>query len=358
MKRLYTFVLFLALSVVLFAKEKEVVVELQCDSIGILIGDQTKVHISVTCDKGSQITLPDYDKHIIPGLEIIPPVETDTQFINFGQRMTVNNHYTVTAFDTSMFYIPPTKVYVDNVVCRATHGIPLMVYAFPVDTTSYSIFGHKEQLSEPILWQDIDDSLLSLLVIGAFVTAFIFFIRRYKKDKPILKKLVIEKKAPAHVVAKNAIESIKEQKLQHDSDSKAYYSRLTDIIKNYIEERFGFNATDMTSDQIIENLKTCADYQGLKEFSELLQTADLVKFAKYNPLLNENDMYLDIAQSFIADTFVETQQQEQKPEEQIVQVGGMSQKDKIIVLGLTTLSGIVAVAAFVYLMYKVYILFF
>lgn len=358
MKRLYTLVLLFALSASLFAKEKETVVELECDSIGILIGDQTKVHISITCDKGSQVSLPDYDTYIIPGLEIIPPVETDTQYINFGQRMTINKHYTVTAFDTSMFYIPPTKVYVDNVVCRATHGVPLMVYDFPVDTTSFSIFGHKEQLTEPIIWQDVDDSLLGLLVIAVFVVAFIYLVNRYRKDKPILKKITIEQKAPAHIVAKNAIENIKEQKLQHDSDSKTYYSCLTDIIKNYIEERFGFNATDMTSDQIIENLKNCADYQGLKEFSELLQTADLVKFAKYTPLLNENDMYLDIAQNFITETFVEPLEQEQKPVEQIIQVCGMSKKDKIITLALTTLAGVIAVTAFVYVMYKVYILFF
>ncbi|MCQ2059569.1 MAG: hypothetical protein MJY71_07060 [Bacteroidaceae bacterium] len=356
MRRLHTLFMLLAISAAAIAKEA--VVELECDSINLLIGDQTKVHLSVTCDKGAQVSVPEYKSYIVPGLEIIPPVESDTQFINFGQRMTINMHYTVTAFDTSMFYIPPTKVFVDSVEYKATHGVPLMVYAFPIDTTSYSIFGHKEQLKEPIIWKDLDDSVLSILLIALFVTAFVYLLNRYKKDKPILKTIKIEKKEPAHIVAKNAIENIREQKLQHGSDAKAYYSQLTDIIKVYIEDRFGFNATDMTSDQIIDNLKNSADYQGLKEFSELLQTADLVKFAKYTPMLNENDMFLEVAQSFIQDTFVQTEPVEQQPVEQVIQVCGMSKKEKLIVLTLTAIAAVVAVAAFVYLMYRIYILFF
>ena len=83
---------------------------------------------------------------------------------------------------------------------------------------------------------------------------------------------------------------------------KEYYTQLTDTLRTYIERRFGFKALEMTTEQIIERLESLHDAEAMSELRSLLQTADLVKFAKFIPLMNENDTNLLNAVNFINET--------------------------------------------------------
>ena len=95
-------------------------------------------------------------------------------------------------------------------------------------------------------------------------------------------------------------------------DQKAYYTLLTDTLRQYIQERFGFNAREMTSTQILYHLQQNGDQKMIDELRELFQTADLVKFAKYSTLLNENDLNLVNAVNFIDQTKQENVPTEEK----------------------------------------------
>ena len=110
------------------------------------------------------------------------------------------------------------------------------------------------------------------------------------------------------------IDLIKEDKMTASENSKEYYTRLTETLRRYIEERYGFNAMEMTSAEIIDKLMNSVDSQGVEELKELFETADLVKFAKYSTLINENDKNLLAAIDFINATKIEKQPEEdQKP---------------------------------------------
>ena len=98
------------------------------------------------------------------------------------------------------------------------------------------------------------------------------------------------------------IEEIKSEKLNTIDDPKEYYTRLTDTLRRYIEERYGFNAMEMTSSEIIEHLTEKGDKESLKELVLLFETSDLVKFAKYSTYVNENDANLVNAIEFINKT--------------------------------------------------------
>ena len=89
-------------------------------------------------------------------------------------------------------------------------------------------------------------------------------------------------------------------------DQKTYYTLLTDVLRKYIKARFGFNAMEMTSTEIISRLQQEEDRKMIDELNELFMTADLVKFAKHNPLMNENDANLLNAIDFINDTKILT----------------------------------------------------
>jgi len=101
------------------------------------------------------------------------------------------------------------------------------------------------------------------------------------------------------------IARIKEEKSWQKGDPKEYYTELTDVVRIYIHERFGFNAMEKTSAEIIDYLQESKDKEAIEDLRQLFMTADLVKFAKYAPMLNENDMNLVTAIEFINRTKME-----------------------------------------------------
>ena len=155
--------------------------------------------------------------------------------------------------------------------------------------------------------------LLGLLVLLLGALGFYLYVR-LRENKPIITRIRIVRHIPAHQKALTAIEQIKSDKRAAIDDPKTYYTQLTDTIRQYISERFGFNAKEMTSSEIIDRLKSVGDTKMIDELHELFETADLVKFAKYSTLINEDDLNLVNAVNFID----ETKRDEESTEERIV----------------------------------------
>ena len=120
--------------------------------------------------------------------------------------------------------------------------------------------------------------------------------------KPVIKIIKLASKILPHTQAMQEIDRIKAEKVWAKEDSKEYYTRLTSILRTYIEKRYGFNAMEMTSTEIIDNLLKERHNENFNELSDLFKTADLVKFAKYSTLINENDANLVNAIDFINQT--------------------------------------------------------
>lgn len=286
------------------------------------VGQQTGLRLSVTCDAGNKVVFPAYRDTIVRGLEIIPPVITDTQYVNNGQRMTLTRNYVVTCFDSALIYIPSMPVEVDGTEYQSNRlALAFMTYDIP-EGEETKIFGPKENMKTPVRLYEAKGLLvywfLSIMAIGLGVYLFI----RFKDDKPIIRRIKIEPKVPAHVKALSEIEDLRLSGGPHSEDAKGYYTQLTDILREYINERFGFNATEMTSYEILERLEESRDKESLAELRDLLSTSDMVKFAKFKPMLNENDRNLVSAMEFVNDTKIEVPEEELKPkeEETIVEV--------------------------------------
>ena len=153
------------------------------------------------------------------------------------------------------------------------------------------------------------------------------------------------------------IDKIKSERMVSSGDQKAYYTKLTDTLRRYIEERFGFNAMEMTSSEIIYRLRERGDQKMIDELTELFTTADLVKFAKYETLINENDHNLVNAVNFIN----ETKQEGETTEERIVPK--LSEDDKKSIKNRTTIKtllwiiGVTVLCLFAYIIYIIYTLF-
>jgi hypothetical protein len=153
------------------------------------------------------------------------------------------------------------------------------------------------------------------------------------------------------------IDKIKSERLVSSGDQKTYYTKLTDTLRRYIEERFGFNAMEMTSSEIIYRLREKSDQKMIDELTELFTTADLVKFAKYETLINENDLNLVNAVNFINETKQEGETTEERIVPKLSEDDKKSMKNRITIKTLLWIIGVTVLCLFAYIIYIIYTLF-
>lgn len=316
------FLLLLLLVCTAFSAMAQVTVKAEMDSIQILIGQQTGLKVSVTCDVSQHPVFPALSKRnqIVSGVEVVDVLPVDTQMLNEGKRMELSQRYIITSFDSASYYLPPMDVVVDTTHYK-TNPLALVVYTVPVDTNHVDRVLHFDENGEaqlvefhegtkdiesvPFSWDDWAGVVYgSLFVIVLLVLIFVMLVW-LKQGNPIIRIIRHKAKLPPHQVAMKEIQRIKTERTWAAEDSKEYYTQLTETLRNYIQERYGFRAMDMTSSEIIERLMQENDETLIAELRQLFQTADLVKFAKFNTLVNENDANLVAAVNYINHTKLE-----------------------------------------------------
>lgn len=337
--------------------QAQVTVEQTVDSVGILIGEQAHLQLTVTMPEGSRLQWPALKErqYVTPGVEVVEAGSPDTIF-HTGSCITVRKVYTITSFDERLYAIPALKVKV-NGKTYAGGTSALKVVTVDVDTVhANQFYPPKDVQDNPFRWAEWAPYFyLSLLVVLLCLAAAYLYVR-LKENKPIITKVRIVRHVPPHQRALKAIEKIKEERMPASEDQKAYYTRLTDTLRQYIQERFGFNAKEMTSDEIISNLQRVGDRKMIDELSELFQTADLVKFAKYSTLLNENDLNLVNAVNFIDSTKLEGQAVEEKIVPKLSDNDRKTRSNRITIKTLLWVAGIAVVVLLAYIIYNVYLL--
>ena len=177
-----------------------------------------------------------------------------------------------------------------------------------------------------------------------------------RDNKPIITHIRIVKRLLPHQKAMQEIEQIKADKMVASENSKEYYTKLTDTLRKYIQERYGFNAMEMTSSEIIAKLTATQDDTALSELRHLFLTADLVKFAKYSTLINENDMNLVNAIDFINQTKLENEPVEETVMPQLSEEDQRSQKARRILKSVIVAISVVCLSLFAYVVYTLYLL--
>ena len=324
------------------ADAQQVTVRASIDSLQLLVGEQTKIHLEVSMDADRKLRLPVIKDTLVRGVEVLDIAKPDTQKLNDDKRWLIRQDYTVTSFDSALYYLPPLEVMVDDKEYRS-ESLALKVYSIPVDTLHPDqFFGPKTIVEVPLQWQDIDSMVYSLILMLLFGAGCVFLIVRLKNNKPIIKIIKIEPKLPPHQEAMKHIEEIKANKNIQREDPKLYYTELTDVIRTYIAERFGFNAMEMTSAEIIEQLLQVKDKDSLKDLKYLFETADLVKFAKHAPMMNENDMNLVNAVDFINETKIEEEPGTKKEPTEIKVEEKRSKQGRIALMCSIGVTGIAA----------------
>ena len=335
----------------------QVYVESKIDSIEILIGEQTSVALSVTAKKGAKVKMPVYElsQYITPGVEVLAHSDADTSQLDNG-LLKITKRYTLTSFDENLYYLPPMTVNVDGKNYKSK-SLALKVLTVPVDTLHpEKFYPPKGVQSNPFLWSDWEQAFWLSVVFVLICVLTYYLWTRLKENKPVIAKVRIIKKLPPHQKALKEIEHIKENKMSVSEDQKTYYTLLTDVLRKYIKARFGFNAMEMTSTEIISRLQQEEDRKMIDELNELFMTADLVKFAKYSTLINENDANLVNAIEFINTTKLENQPTVERVEPNLTEADKQNIRSRSVLKGAIIVLLIAGAALFVFVMYQVYLL--
>ena len=222
----------------------------------------------------------------------------------------------------------------------------------PVDTLHLDeFFPPKGVQDNPFSWADWNDLFWLAMVLTLIALVLAYVSLRAYQNKPIIRIIRRAAKRPPHQVAMEHIERLKVEKLWAEEDSKEYYTELTDALRTYIRDRYGFNAMEMTSTEIIGRLLKEQDEQALAELRQLFETADLVKFAKWTTLMNENDANLVSAIDFINQTKVEADPNA-KPVEEVVTVEEKQSRERTLAMRITI--AVLSVAAEAMLIYMIW----
>ncbi len=333
----------------------QVTVEAVIDSIQILVGQQAHVTLTATAKEDSKVEFPQFKptQYITPGVEVLDSQEQPQQKQDNGfvSRSMV---YTMTSFDDTLYYLPPMTVKIDGKPFKSK-SLALKVLTIEVDTLHVDqFFGPKDVQDNPFQWSDWSLLFWLSVLMLIFLALGYYLYLRLRDNKPIISHIRIVKRLLPHQKAMKEIEQIKADKMVSAENSKEYYTKLTDTLRKYIEERYGFSAMEMTSSEIIERLTASQDQKALDELRQLFTTADLVKFAKYSTLINENDANLVNAIEFINQTKLENVPVEETVKPQLSEEDQRSQKTRRVLKGVITAIVLVSISLFVYVIYSLY----
>lgn len=362
--------LLLVLPLQVSAQQHAIKVEAKIDSLAILIGDQTDVHLYVTCDANQfvvmpavadtlpftleDVVMPQIRDSLSKDIEVIERSAIDTARLNDGKRITLHQSFTITSFNPGLYHLDSFEVVADSdTYCSNT--LALKVWApeefLPENNTIdekylYTFCDIKDIRPVPLLFSELKPSLFMLLGVAVLVLLFLYLLNHYRKNQPILRRVRLEPKIPAHIQAGQSLDLINDSKGWMKDDAKTYYTELTDALRVYIQNRFGINATEMTSTEVLESIKDLVDGEQHDEIRNLLTTSDFAKFAKFQPYENEKVHHYGVVTHFVDTTKPEEVPGEEQVIEYVEVVKGMSVTSKRWLLVAIV---IIAVAALVLL---------
>ncbi len=303
-KRILIFLFLISLSILrLGAQELHPIIISERDSI--LIGDQINLKIQVSTNPKTKIAWPRFEDFLVPKVEIISRSGIDSLWTE--NNLELQQNLIITSFDTGYYEIPGLEFTYQNAgeetfLKSLTNDLGLYVYTIAVDTTQ-AIMPIKGPISSPYTWEEIAPWLLLGLIVIGMIFFLIYYFKRKSKQEPVFKPKSKPRIAP-HIVALNGLEKLKEKKLWQEGKFKQYYTELIDIIRVYLDEQFGIDAMEMTSEEINQMVEREEKIDGKikQKLAEALSISDLVKFAKEKPIANINDINLQNLVEFVDKT--------------------------------------------------------
>lgn len=262
------------------------------DTTAIRIGEQIRYQIIVNETEGVQFSKLRLDS--LKKVEIVKSYKIDSL------KNQLIKKYALTSFDSGRWVLPPQMVYIKN-KAFLTDSLIIDVATVAVDTIKQPMHTIKTIKNEPYTFADYQNYFWGLLGLLLVIGVILYFVL---KDKPTLEERIA--KIPPFELAKQRLKELDNKKLIKGNRIKLYYVELTDIVRTFIEREMNIPALESTTDELMEIIRDFNSSSNLNipketliKLQRLLQEADLVKFAKSKPLLNEIELHRNDAENII-----------------------------------------------------------
>ncbi|MEZ5040752.1 MAG: hypothetical protein R2828_12685 [Saprospiraceae bacterium] len=268
----------------------------------ILIGDQVKMELDISFPAGTMMELVDLSGlEKTTGIELLKVYPIDTVPAENGYLL--HQSLIITSFDSGHYMLPQIPVTFlknDQREIARTNNLLLIVNPYPISQDTVQLQPIKGIVAEAKTIEDYLPVLIGLAVV-VLLGLIGYFIYKRRQNRNAAPPVFV--KPPPFEVAMKKIEHLREAKLWQQNKIKEYQSELTFILREYLEDRFHIKALESTTDEIIADLRKIAVEDNWQaELSKILQTADLVKFAKAIPPVEVHAAGLDTLESFVLAT--------------------------------------------------------
>lgn len=289
-----------------------VVVSAKLDSSLMVIGGQMNLTIEISQPKNIKTIFPDINDTITKDIEVLEITKPDTIFHD-DQRLSLTQIYRVTSFDSGLYYIPPMLFeYFDGELAGKATTEPLVLMVinpFEEVDPQKGFFDLKNAFNLSFILSELWPYrywffAFYLLLIISGLGVYYYMTR----EIPLKEVFFPSKpKEPPHITALRSLETIKNEKLWQAGRIKLYHSQLTDTLRKYMEGRYEFPALEQTTSEIMDELRQIElpDKNLYNKMEQVLNIADLAKFAKFEPSPDENESSLINAYFFVNQTKIE-----------------------------------------------------
>ncbi len=301
----------------LFVSAQNVEAYSKLDTSAIMIGDQIGLELGLKVPESFAFSFPFFQDTITTNIEVISKTPIDTAITNEG--ILVKQLYTITSFDSGYFQLPNFEFLFhhedDTVVYKTSANTLFLMVNTPVVDTSQAFKIIKGPVKEPYTFAEIFPWVLLGIAVLGLVVFLIWYIRKRRKNQPVFARRP-KPVLPPDILAIQKLEELRMAKIWQQGKLKAYFTDLTDIIREYFDGRFDIDAMEMTSDEIIIALQGKEiNNQAIDKIKNVLELADLVKFAKGQTTPLENDLSLNHCLDVVQETRpVYTPEPEEKKE--------------------------------------------
>ena len=285
----------------------------------VLIADQLFYGFELTqVEEGTMFAFPKVEDTLMTNMRIVKPWQMDTLKVTKQKKgqpglLDLKGGITITTFDEGIYYLPPLAVQrlskdgvLDTLVFEPQK---VEVMTMPVDTATFKPHDIKGIINYPVTFAEVAPWVAGGLALAGLIALIVWLIVRYRRSH----NPEYIKKDPAHIVALRKLDKYRGSKLWVPEKQKEFYSGVTDTLREYMAERYGIAAMEMTTSEIFKDMKqTDAPSDLLDELKDLFERADFVKFAKFTASDDDNAKVLPAAVRFVTSTYQTELEQEQE----------------------------------------------
>lgn len=287
----------------------------------VLIGDQLMYGVELRLvEEGTDFAFPQWQNDPRGGITAVSPWLIDTLKVTKRRKgmprlLDIRAGLVITSFDEGLYDLPQIVLQrrTGNGIVDTLYYEPVRVEfkTMPVDTATFVPHDIKGQIRYPVTvaevlpWAIAGQWVIVLIILG--ICLYIMFRKKGE--------IFVRPKEPAHIVALRELDKYRGKEMWAPDKQKAFYSGVTDILREYISERYDIGAMEMTTSELFEDMKkTDVPAELQAKVKELFELADFVKFAKFVASDEENAAALPLAVGFVTQTYQTLVESEQDSE--------------------------------------------